>query len=685
MSIRSFSQVLYSEKFSALTMNTGTYTAAGAIQTYLYANAPSAMVTINNGNLIADTLTGNYPFRAVGQKQKGWLSYKHPSFADTFAVSTSWVKPQATADFWLITPTISNIGANTVLTWDAMAPDITNADGYEVYVTTNVTAAPVIGDFAVNNRVFVTGAEASSWITHGVSLSAYAGQDIRIAFRNNSSNKYQLWIDDIMVKNIANSYDVAAFSNDTYKYSTINTNNSIVASFKNNGAIAITSMVINYQVGTNAVVTETQNLSSPLNYQDARQFTFSALYSSPVPGYYPVKVWVSSINGQSDQLNVNDTVKGSLTIQASIPAKKVLVEQFTSAKCAICPDGYSRLSTIVVTNTNVIATSVHSNDNVTNSTGTTLTTAYADAGSSAMIDRYVYAGAGKLATARNAWEGYINQRQAMIVPADVNITGVSYNQATREIAATVSANFAGDVKGDYRINLYVKENNIYGPIMDISDNSWNQYSSLFNINASPYYQIGYYLNPTTYILGPNQYSHQYVVSEFLDGAYGAAGIIPVNGNTAGQSYTKSYTYTLGVAAGGEYRFNPDNIYLVGVVSEYNAGYNGISVLNAKEVKLTSNPEIPVGIQKMSKESNALSIFPNPASDYSNLSYSASTTEPVKVEIYNTLGELVYSHTETVNQGNVWQQINCSDFAEGNYHVVVSFKEHVFSKKLTVIK
>ena len=43
---------------------------------------------------------------------------------------------------------------------------------------------------------------------HGISLSAYAGQNIRIAFKNNTNNKYQLWIDDIKVENIANAFDV---------------------------------------------------------------------------------------------------------------------------------------------------------------------------------------------------------------------------------------------------------------------------------------------------------------------------------------------------------------------------------------------------------------------------------------------------------------------------------------------
>ena len=681
LSIPSFSQVLYSERFNTLSMYTATYTSGSAMQTYLYQDVPSGMTMINNGNLVADTLSGNYPFRKLGQQQKAWLSYKHQNTADTFAVSTSWLKPAGASDAWLITPVISNISANSVLTWEAMAPDISNADGYEVFVTNVISAIPTTSDFPPASRVFVTVSENGSWTAHGISLSAFAGQNVRIAFRNNSSNKYQLWLDDIVVKNVPNAYDVAMLSNDTYKYSVINTNTSISGSFRNLGSMPISNMVLNYQVGTNPVVSETKSFAVPLNYLETSAHTFSFLYSSPVAAYNTVKVWVSSVNGQTDQQHANDTVSTGLTLSTTIPVKKVLVEEFTSVKCAGCPQSYISLRDLTLAKPAVIATSIHSNDNLANATGTTLTNDLAQAGSSAMIDRYYYPGVGKITSTRSQWETFVTQRQTMVVPADVSISGLSYNQATRQISANVSANFVGDVKGDYRINLYIKENNVYGPIMDISDNGWNQYSNLFNIQASPYYQVGYSLNATTNILGPNQYSHQYVVSEFLDGPYGAPGIIPVNGNTAGQSYSKAYTYTLPVASGGEYRYNPENVYLVAVVSENST----LAILNSTEVKLLSVPENPVGLQQLVKSGIEATLFPNPASDRCYVSYNSSQPQDVKTEIYNTLGELVFTGSESVGQGEVVQQMDCSMLAEGNYHVVLSFKDHRVSKKLTVIK
>ena len=125
------SQVLYTERFNNLSLTSATTSAS---QPYLYGDVANGMFTINNGSLIADTLTGNYPFRTNGQKQKAWLAYMPSSQTDTFAVSTSWFSPINSASAYLITPTIKNIVASSVLTWQAMAPDLNNEDGYEIYV-----------------------------------------------------------------------------------------------------------------------------------------------------------------------------------------------------------------------------------------------------------------------------------------------------------------------------------------------------------------------------------------------------------------------------------------------------------------------------------------------------------------------------------------------------------------------
>ncbi|MBC7696072.1 MAG: T9SS type A sorting domain-containing protein [Burkholderiales bacterium] len=675
------SQILYSEHFNTLSLNTGTYT--NNSNTYLYANVPNGMFTINTDSLKADTLSGNYPFRANGQKQKAWLSYMPYNGTDTFAVSTSWINPIGTANAWLITPTIANIDSSSVLTWEAMAPDINNSDGYEVYVTTITTLTPSASDFST--IIFSTTAEKNNWQTHGISLAAFKNQSIRIAFKNNSSNKYQLWIDDISVANISNGFDAGAVSHDVYKYSSVSSNNIITATFKNYGFSPISNLTVNYKMDNGPTISEIKILSPALNYLESRSLSFSFPYNTVIPQHNTFKIWSSTINGQIDQVKINDTITGDLTISASVPQKKVLVEQFTSALCGWCPEGYTVLSSIVSTNTNVIAASIHDNDNMSTPEGNILITDYAPDFPSASIDQYYFSANDGITINRNNWGFYTAQRLAMKVPATVAVTNFSYNIITRQIDATVSSTFVGDVKGDYRLNLYIKENNVYGPSADLTDNQWNQHSSLFNVGASPYYQLGSYLNADTNLLSPGDYKHQYVVNKMMHGSYGAPGIIPTIGSTIGQTYSITSTYTLPVLTTGEFRYNADNIYLIGVLSEYNSDLKKRAILNVAEVKLTSNTEVLVGIKEITTTDLQLNVFPNPATDACTLTYSLNNNEFVKVSVYNTLGALVYIETKNVNAGNVIHSLNLNALSSGNYSVQVSFKNNIITKKLTIIK
>ena len=680
---QSISQVLYSERFNTLSLTTATNS---ALQTYFYSDISNGMFTINNGNLIADTLTANYPFRANGQKQKAWLGYLPANSTDTFAVSTSWLKPTGTAGSWLITPTINNIAINTVLSWEAMAPDINNLDGYEVYITTNTSTVPVVSDFTT--QLFITAAEKNTWQTHGISLSNYVGQNIRIAFKNNSTDKYQLWLDDIKVENINNAFDASAVTHEIYKYSVINTNNTLAATFKNNGYTPITNLTINYKMDNGVTVSEIKILSPALNYLESRVLNFTVPYFSNTPVYKTYKIWTSAINGSTDQLNTNDTITGAITISSLKPTKKVLVEEFTGAWCGWCPNGYSNLTSIASTNTNVIATSLHNNDNMTEAATNYLYTAHGstDNISLAMVDRYLFNSNVKFGLNINDWNTYINQRQAMVVPVSVSVTAVNYNSTTRQIDATVSASFVGDVKGQHHLNLYIKENNVYGPVSDNTDNQWNQHNSLFNISSSPYYQLGTYLNSNTYLLSPNEYKHQYVINSFIDGWAGDPSFIPTNASTNGQTYSKTYSYTLPNTLGNEFRYNADNIYLIGVISEYDpANYNPIAILNSCEVKLTTNAEVLVGVKENNKADIQINIFPNPTSTSCNLNYTLQSDELVTVSVYNTLGELVYIETKNVNAGNVTHELNISELHSGNYSVQISINNNSITKKLTIIK
>lgn len=679
-------QILYSERFNSLSLNTGTYSSGGSTHTYLFNDLPFGMFTINNGSLVADTLTGNYPFRANGQKKKAWLSYKEANQLDTFAVSTSWLNPTGVADAWMITPTINSIAPNTVLSWESIAPDAINADGFEVYVTTNTSTIPVVSDFTPSNKVFSTTSESYSWQTHGISLGAYAGQNIRIAFRNNSNNKYQLWIDDIIVQNIPLAFDVATTVNNTYKYSAVAINNIISATFKNNAYTPISTLSINYKMGANPTITETKTLTTLMSYLESRNLSFSVPYITSTPVYNDLKIWVSAINGSTDQLHSNDTIMGSLTISSNVPAKKVFIEEYTGAWCGWCPDGYTKLNSIASTNTNVVVASLHSSDNMNSAPINTLVTDYVSVFPSATFDQYNFTSKPNVSVERAYWDSSIIKRAAMVVPATVTITGVSYNALTREINATVSSSFLGDVKGDYRLNLYIKENNVYGAIADsMIDNNWNQHSYLYNIPSSPFYQYGNYLNPTTFLMGSNRYKHQYVVNSMVDGAYGAAGIIPLSASTIGQTYSKAYTYTLSTPVGTEFRYNADNIYLIGVLTEYNSNTKQRAVLNVAEVKLNSQPEMTVGLKEMLSYDFKMNIFPNPTSNQCKLNYMLKENELVTVSVYNTLGEQVYTSTKFENAGLVTNELYVINLQQGNYSVEVSTKQFKATKKLTIIK
>lgn len=681
---KTYAQVLYSERFNTQSLITNTYTASGVTKTYLYNNLPSAMFSINNGSLIADTLAANYPFSANGQKQKAWLTYKQTNQTDTFAVSTSWLRPLGTADAWLVTPTINSITANTILMWEAMSPDATFLDGYEVYVTTNTTSTPTIFDFSAANKIFSISQESNTWQTRGLSLAAYAGQNIRIAFRNNSTDKFQLWIDDIIVKNITNGFDVATTTNNTYKYSTIATNNIISATFKNEGFSPITNITINYKVGSNPVITETQTLTTSLSYLDSKQLNFSVQYITSTPSYNTLKIWVSMINGVTDQQHLNDTINSSLTISTGIASKKMLVEQYTGAWCGWCPDGQSVLSTL--TNTNIVLASLHYNDKMNTKSINTLVNDYVSVFPSATIDQYLLPSKSSVAIERLDWNAAIIEREAMVVPATITLTGVSYNQLTREINATVSSTFLGDVKGDYRLNLYVKENNVFGNLSDsLLDNGWNQHSYLYNTASSPYYQFGNYLDETTFLMGSNRYKHQNVIDTLLSGPYGASGIIPLNATTIGQTFSKAYTYTLSTPITTEFRYNANNIYLIGVLSEYNANANKRTILNVAEVKLNSQPETNVGLHEELANDFKVNLFPNPTTNQCQLTYFLKTNELVTINIYNVLGNIVYSNGSFENAGTVTRDLFLVDLSQGTYSVEVKTNLFKTVKKITIIK
>ena len=79
------------------------------------------------------------------------------------------------------------------------------------------------------------------------------------------------------------------------------------------------------------------------------------------------------------------------------------------------------------------------------------------------------------------------------------------------------------------------------------------------------------------------------------------------------------------------------------------------------------------------------VYPNPTTDVCHLNFNLKNNEFVKINVYNTLGELVYIETKNVTAGNVDYVLNLSELQSGNYSVQISFKNNTITKKLTIIK
>jgi hypothetical protein len=162
--------------------------------------------------------------------------------------STSWTNPVGVANRWMVSPEVTLTG-DYKLSWLSKAVDPDFPDGYEVRICTNcpanITNANVLSSFST---VLFSLAEdqTEGLLPHSVSLSAYEGQTVRFAFRNNSDDKFILMIDDILLYRVPQK-DLAAgeiFSPSNEIYNCSRENFPVAISYSNPGAATVQNVLL---------------------------------------------------------------------------------------------------------------------------------------------------------------------------------------------------------------------------------------------------------------------------------------------------------------------------------------------------------------------------------------------------------------------------------------------------------
>lgn len=93
---------------------------------------------------------------------------------------------------------------------------------------------------------------------------------------------------------------------------------------------------------------------------------------------------------------------------------------------------------------------------------------------------------------------------------------------------------------------------------------------------------------------------------------------------------------------------------------------------------------PLNVNDISK-TNLISIFPNPTNGNSNLELNLVENSNVKVDVLNTLGQVVFTKTLTNVSGNQTINIDSQNFESGLYLVNIKVGDLTTTKKLTVTK
>lgn len=244
--------------------------------------------------------------------------------------------------------------------------------------------------------------------------------------------------------------------------------------------------------------------------------------------------------------------------------KRPVLEMYTGAWSGWSPDGSVIADQVRNTYANAIVVEIHSQDAMSFTGGNTLISTYNPFYPGGTIDRVHFNGETYVYTSRSKWSQFVGTQSQVAAPADVTITNVSWNSQTRLITATVTANFATSLSQDLRLNLWIVEDSVVG-----SGSGYNQANYLDQTFGHPYYQAG---DP---IIG---FVHRNVCRTYLGGAWGDSGIIP-NSNQSGNSYFKTYTYTLPQA------YDENQVKLVGILQQYTTSTSTREILNANVTDL----------------------------------------------------------------------------------------------------
>ena len=516
---------------------------------------------------------GRTPAPNVAAYALAW-NIANPAFGNgsNVAISNSWYAPAGAADDWMITPSIAiPATGGVVLQWEAKAQDASFPDGYQVRISTTGTA---LADFT--NVAFNIGAEMTDWQTRSVDLAAYAGQNIHIAFRNNSNDMFLLLVDNIFVGAILN-HDISIEKLNIDRYNLTGGAVNISGEIKNLGYEPITTFTLTWSDGTNSYP-QTVTLSSPLALGQTTTFSHSTPLQITDTKAYNIQVSATNPNGVADQDGANNSANATTFGLAYAPAKTMFVEEATGTWCPWCPRGTEWMDFMAENYPDdFIGIAVHNSDPMT-------VDAY-DAGlgefpdfpgyPSVIIDRVLVEDPDQL-------EEQMSNSLDRLVPADIPTATAVLDVATRKISIDANTKFATSIANhDFRFNVVLVEDGVTG-----TGAGYNQANNYAGAGAPtdpiPGFGLDWDAQPNPAPAAQMVYNH--VARAILGGWAGTAGSIPATA-ALGENVSRSYPNVDFDAS-----WNPKKTHAVVMILDNSTG-EVVNAGEADEIEIVCPPSL----------------------------------------------------------------------------------------------
>ncbi|MBK7964133.1 MAG: Omp28-related outer membrane protein [Bacteroidetes bacterium] len=250
-----------------------------------------------------------------------------------------------------------------------------------------------------------------------------------------------------------------------------------------------------------------------------------------------------------------------------------------------------------------------------------------------------------------------------VPPADVAVSAF-FNSNSRQVDVVVSATFAAELTGNFRLNAVLVEDNVVGTTANYSQ--VNYYSSTSQnlplVGAGHNWQTE--PNPVPF----SNMVYNFVGRNIMGTFDGQVGSIPA---TVTNGTTYSYTFSTTIPS----TWNANNMRVIGML--HDADLSTVLNVNRGAYGITTT------VNELVADAFSMSIYPNPASQSTQLEVNLKNNSAYTIEMFDVLGKNVYSQKFNGFAGKNNFNIPLNGLNSGMYLVRVNVDGSVLTSRLLV--